>query len=62
MSIIEEEMAQNYKNKNVLKNLSFYTEEMKSVKKRTKQLSISRFDLNYHFLIKKPKKLTNNNN
>ena len=38
MSIIEEEMAQNYKNKNVLKNLLFYTEEMKSVKKKNKTI------------------------
>ena len=38
MSIIEEEMAQNYKNKNVLKNLLFYTEEMKSVQKKNKTI------------------------
>ena len=32
-------MAQNYKNKNVLKNLPFYTEEIKSVKKKNKTIS-----------------------
>ena len=31
-------MAQNSKNKNTLKNLPFYSEEIKSVKKRTKNL------------------------
>ena len=45
-------MAQNYKNKSVLKNLPFYSEEIKSVKKRTKKIAISSFYLNYHFLIK----------
>ena len=33
-------MAQNSKNKNTLKNLPFYSEEIKSVKKRTKNLLI----------------------
>ena len=39
-------MAQNSKNKNTLKNLPFYSEETKSVKKRTKKLVISSFYLN----------------
>ena len=45
-------MAQNYENKNTLKHLPFYSEEIKSVKKRTKKLVISVFYLNYHFSVK----------
>ena len=43
------EMAQNYKNKNTLKNLRFYSEEIKSPKKRTKTSVTLSFYLNYHF-------------
>ena len=32
-------MAQNYKNKNALKNLPFYSKEIKSVKKKNKKIS-----------------------
>ena len=48
-------MAQNYENKNTLKNLPFYSEEIKSVKKRIKRLVILDYYLNYHFLIKRLK-------
>ena len=48
-------MAQNSKNKNTLKNLPFYSEEIESVKKITKKLVISSFYLNYRFLIKNVK-------
>ena len=48
-------MAQNYKNENTLKNLPFYSEEIKSVKKRIKRLVIFDYYLNYHFLIKRLK-------
>ena len=39
-------MAKNYKIKNTLQNLPFYSEETKDLKKRTK------FYLNYHFSLK----------
>ena len=32
-------MSQDYKNKNIFKNLSFYSEEIKSVKKQKKKTS-----------------------
>ena len=48
-------MAQNYENKNTLKNLPFYSEEIKSVKKIAKNLVILNFYPNYHSLIKKLK-------
>ena len=52
-------MAQKYKIRNLLKNLPFYSEKIKSSKTITKNLVISSFYLNYHFSIKKPKELTN---
>ena len=45
-------MAQKYKIRNLLKNLPFYSEKIKSSKKITKNLVISSFYLNYHFSIK----------
>ena len=36
----------------MLKNLPFYSEEIKSDKKRIKKIVILNFYLNYHFLIK----------
>ena len=45
-------MAQKYQNRNTLKNLPFYSEEIKSVKKRIKKLAILVFYLNYRFFIK----------
>ena len=39
-------------NKNMLKNLPFYSEEIKSAKKRTKILELLDFYLNYHFFLK----------
>ena len=45
-------MDQNYKNKNRLKNLPFYSEEIKSAKKRTKTLVTLSFYPNYHFFKK----------
>ena len=49
-------MGSHYKIRNTLKNLSFYSEEIKNKKKTTKNLVISDFYLNYHF---SPKKLKN---
>ena len=43
-------MAQSYKNKNTLKNLPFYSEEIKGAKKEI-LLTLS-FYLNYHFFQK----------
>ena len=45
-------MHQKYRNKNTLKNLPFYSEEIKSYKKRTEKLAILSFDLKYRFSIK----------
>ena len=52
-------MTQKYKNKNALKSLPIYSEEIKSSKKKTKDLVILCFYLNYHFFSKEPKELTN---
>ena len=52
-------MAQNSKNKNALKNLLFYSEEIKSVKKKNKKNSNIEFLSELPFFIKKPKELTN---
>ena len=46
-------MGSHYKIRNTLKNLPFYSEEIKNKKKATKNLVIS--DLNYHFFSKKLK-------
>ena len=51
-------MCSHYKNRNMLKNQPFYSEETKSVKKRINKLVISRFYL-LLFFHKKPKELTN---
>ena len=48
-------MAQNYKIRNTLKNLPFYSEEVKSLKKRIKHLLMLEFYLNYHSFLKKLK-------
>ena len=45
-------MAQKYKIKNTLKNLPFYSEEIKSVKNRIMKLVILGYYVNYHFSIK----------
>ena len=45
-------MALKYKEINVLKNLPFYSEEIKSSKKGTKNLVISNFYMNYHSFLK----------
>ena len=53
-------MAHNYKIRNMLKNLPFYNEEIKSLKqKELKKLLMLEFYLNYHSFLKKLKKLTN---
>ena len=52
-------MAQNYKNKNVLKNPPFYSEEIKSVMKKNKKISNIEFLSELPFFDKKPKELTN---
>ena len=48
-------MRLHYKNKDLLKNQPFYSDEIKSSKKRTKILIISSFYLNFHFFLKKMK-------
>ena len=45
-------MAQNYRIRNMLKNLPFYSEKIKSSNKATKNLVISNFYMNYHFSLK----------
>ena len=52
-------MAQNSKNENTLKNLPFYSEETKNVKKKNKKVSNIEFLSELPFFDKKPKKLTN---
>ena len=52
-------MVQNSKNKNTLKNLPFYSEETKSVKKKNKKISNIEFLSELPFFDKKPKELTN---
>ena len=51
-------MAQNYKTKDLLKNLPFFTSKIKKLKKRLKILLIIDFYQNYHSFLKKTKKLT----
>ena len=51
-------MAQNYKIKDLLKNLPFFTNKIKKLK-RLKILLIIDFYQNYHFFLKKLKILTN---
>ena len=46
-------MGSHYKIRNTLKNLPFYSEEIKNKKKAIKNLVIS--DLNYHFFSEKLK-------
>ena len=49
-------MAHNYKIRNMLKNLPFYNEEIKSLKqKELKKLLMLEFYLNYHSFLKKLK-------
>ena len=48
-------MAQNYKIKDFLKNLPFYSSESKKSQKRIKLLQMLDFYLNYHFFSKKIK-------
>ena len=45
-------MASKYEKTDLIKNLPFYSEEPKSLKKRTKNLVILDFYLNYHFFLK----------
>ena len=52
-------MAQNYKNKNTLKNLPFYSEEIKSVNKKNKKTSNIELLSELPFFDKKPKELSN---
>ena len=52
-------MAQNSKNKNTLKNLPFYSEEIESVKKKNKKIGNIEFLSELPFFDKKPKELTN---
>ena len=56
-------MGSHYKIKNTLKNIPFYSEEIKKLKKkRTKNLVVLDFYLNYHFFLKnlKNKQLISN--
>ena len=48
-------MAQNYKIKDLRKNLPFYTSKIKKYKKRLKILLMIDFYQNYHFFLKKVK-------
>ena len=48
-------MAQNYEIRNALKNLLFYTSEIKKSKKENKNFTNNRFSSNYHFFLKKIK-------
>ena len=49
-------MAWYYKIRNMLKNLPFYSEEIKTfLKKRIENLLMLEFYLNYHFFLKKLK-------
>ena len=50
-------MAQNYKIKNTLKNLPFYSDKTNKIEKRSKNLLMQNFYLNYHFFLKKIKEL-----
>ena len=52
-------MAQNYKIRNMLKNLPFYSNKINKIKKRSKNLLMLECYLNYHSFLKKAKKLTN---
>ena len=52
-------MVQNSKNKNTLKNLPFYSEETKSVKKKNKKTSNIELLSELPFFDKKSKTLTN---
>ena len=52
-------MRSHYKNKNMLKNLPFYSEQANNIKKTAKNLLMPNFYLNHHFFLKKLKKLKN---
>ena len=52
-------MAQNYKIKDLLKNLPFYTSKIKKFKKKIKNFTNNRFLSELPFFPKKTKKLTN---
>ena len=45
-------MARNYKIKNMLNNLPFYSTKIKKFKKRSKNLQILDFSLSYHSFLK----------
>ena len=49
-------MRLHYKNKDLLKNQPFYSDEIKSSKNRTKILAMSSFYLKYHLFLKKIQK------
>ena len=46
--------------RNTLKNIPFYSEEIKSLKKRNKKISNIKLLSESLFFLKKPKKLSNN--
>ena len=52
-------MASKYKIRNMLKNLPFYSEEIKSLKKKNKKFSNIRLLSELPFFSKEPKELTN---
>ena len=52
-------MAQNYKIKNTLNNLPFYSDKAKKIYKKTKKFTNPRFLSELPFFPKKSKKLTN---
>ena len=52
-------MAQNYKIKNMLKNLPFYSDKINKIKKKIKKFTNARTLSELPFFPKKPKELTN---
>ena len=52
-------MAQNYKIRNMVKNLSFYSDKINKIKKKIKKFTNARILSELPFFPKKPKELTN---
>ena len=52
-------MRSHYKIKDLLKNLPFYSSEIKKLKKKKKNFTNARYKSKLPFFLKKPKELTN---
>ena len=52
-------MAQNYKIRNMLKDLPFYSDKINKIKKKVRKLTNARILSELPFFPKKPKELTN---